>query len=262
MKPAAMRWMAMCVVALSSVQVVAAQEARIEALLEPFLADAARGDQDLRTFDYTLRYDVYNPETGEATANRLRFAADLQKRFLYTDSVFGRTTRSQLLYRNGATEAFDLRMGGRFSPPPELVAPFIRWLDQATAPSILSRDLKEAVYEGRQEYGKLLSGEQIKVKALIPDALGVSLGRVTVKLLFGETGEHLATLYSAQAESELLVYADPSNPETLPRYLNGSLYTPTGRGPLLVAKISLEHLSLNRPLEPGLLEVKNLNSKP
>lgn len=241
-------------ITLNFAQLSWAQDARAQELLKPLLAEAKANTLVLETFDYTLHYQIYDPETGEPTQNRLRFAADIGQRFLYTDSVAGKTVRSKLIYRDGAATAYDQRVGGRFTPPPELAEPFTRWFEQTTAPSILPEDARAASYKGPARFGAAASGEQVLVRALVPDALGLSLGRVPVILIFGAEGEHVATAYSAQARTELFVYADPHDPAPLPRYLNASLYTPTGRGALLVAEITLEQLTLNQPLAPGLFD--------
>ena len=228
-----------------------------QALLEPFRAGAA----PLTTFDYTLHYEVYNPETGLPSANDLRFAADLGRHFLYTESVIGGKAQSKFIYRAGPAEAFDVRMGGRFTPPADVAQLFARWLDQVAAPSIRPADIEAAVYEGQQQYGKLIGGEQVAVTALVPDPLGISLGRAGVKLLFNAAGVHIATLYSVGGKTELALYDAPKNPDSLPRYLNASLYRPTGRGALLIAKVRVTQLRLGAPQTPGLFAFSSLGPK-
>jgi len=225
----------------------------LRALTAP--ADTPTDTNALETFDYTLRYSIYSDRTAKAADTRVRFAVDVGRRRLYTESVVGRTTNTKLIYKDGQATAYDLRAGETFTPPEELVAPFTKWFEQARLPHIRAQDLNKARYNGVKRYGGLVQGEEVEVTAVLPDFLGTSLGRVRVKLLFNRRGDHLASIYTVEGEEVLMVYTDPGNPAPLPRYLNARLYK-LGAGDLfLEARTVLEHLSVNKPLDERLFDV-------
>jgi hypothetical protein len=220
--------------------------------------------EPLETFDYTLHYTIYSDKTAKAAENYLRFAVDTERRLLYTDRVIGRTPNFKLVYKDGRVTAYDLRAGETFTPPENLVAPFKRWFDQVAYPDIREQDLREARYLGEKGYGEIalyegdnryegtVQGEVVEVTAAIPDFLGTSLGRVPVKLIFDDRGDHIASVYTVEGEQQLVVYNDPDDPEPLPRYLNAHLYRLGTPAPFLEARTRLRDLSLNEPLDPDL----------
>lgn len=248
-----------------------AQDARALELLNS-LAPQTREDPEssqvepLETFDYTLHYTIYSDKTAKAAENYLRFAVNAEQRLLYTDRVIGRTPNFKLIYKDGQATAYDLRADETFTPPENLVAPFVRWFDQVVYPDIRTQDLRGARYRGEKDYGEIalyegdnryegtVQGEEVAVTAALPDFLGTSLGRVPVKLIFGDEGNHIATVYTVEGEQQLVVYNDPGDPEPLPRYLNAHLYKLGTATPFLEARTRLEDLSLNEPLDPELFD--------
>lgn len=255
--------------ALGSLVSGRAQDARALELLNS-LAPQTREDPEssqvepLETFDYTLHYTIYSDKTAKAAENYLRFAVDAEQRLLYTDRVIGRTPNFKLIYKDGQATAYDLRADETFTPPENLVAPFVRWFDQVVYPDIRTQDLRGARYRGEKDYGEIalyegdnryegtVQGEEVAVTAALPDFLGTSLGRVPVKLIFGDEGNHIATVYTVEGEQQLVAYNDPGDPEPLPRYLNAHLYKLGTATPFLEARTRLEDLSLNEPLDPEL----------
>lgn len=245
---------------------VQAQDERALELLEGLEARTSAGAEPLETFDYTLHYTIYSDKTAKAAENWLRFAVDTEERLLYTDRIIGRTPNFKLTYEDGRATAYDLRGGETFTPPEDLVAPFKRWFDQVASPDIRDRDLQGARYNGRKRYGEValyrgderytdvVQGEEVVVTAAIPDFLGTSLGRVPVKLIFGEQREHIASVYSVEGEAQLVVYNDPRDPAPLPRYLNAHLYRLGAEKPFLEARTRLQYLSVNKPLAPSLFD--------
>lgn len=248
-----------------------AQDARALELLNGLAPQTGEGSEPLETeplatFDYTLHYTIYSDKTAKAAENYLRFAVDTEQRLLYTDRVIGRTPNFKLIYRDGQATAYDLRAGETFTPPESLVAPFERWFDQVAYPDIREQDLRRARYLGEKDYGKValyegdnryegtVQGEEVEVTAALPDFLGTSLGRVPVKLIFGDGGDHIASVYTVEGEQQLVVYNDPGDPEPLPRYLNAHLYKLGTATPFLEARTRLRDLSLNEPLDPDLFQ--------
>ena len=166
--------------------------------------------------------------------------------------------------KDAQATAYDLRAGETFTPPENLVAPFKKWFDQVVYPDIREQDLRGARYNGEKDYGEIalyrgnnryegtVQGEEVEVVAALPDFLGTSLGRVPVKLIFGDGGNHIASVYNVEGEEQLVVYNDPGNPEPLPRYLNAHLYRLGTPAPFLEARTRLRDLSLNEPLDPDL----------
>ena len=242
---------------------VTAQNERALELLNTLTVQASE-TAPLQTFDYTLHYTIYSDKTAKAAENYFRFAVDKGQRRLYTDQIIGKTPRFKLIYEDGRATAYDLRAGEIFTPTEALITPFEKYFEQVAYPDILEQDLRGARYIGEVNYGEValyrgderykrtLQGEEVDVRALVPDFLGTSLGRVPIKLLFGERGEHLATLYRVEGEEQLVVYNDPSNPAPLPRYLNAHLYKLGEETPRLEARTRLEQLSVNQPLDPTL----------
>lgn len=240
-----------------------AQDTRAVELLSLFQEEAA-GQTPLTSFDYTLHYTIYSDSTAKAAENYLRFAADIVERQLYTDRVIGRTPNFKLVYQNGEATAYDLRADESFTPPPELLAPFERWFEQVDHVTIVKEDLQTARYLGETSYGELvvyegdeshtqvLQGEEVEVTARVPDFLGTSLGKVPVRLLFGEDDTHLASVYTIEGQEQLVFYNDPADPKPLPRYLNAHLYRIGAQKPFLEARTRVQQLTLNEPLEPTL----------
>lgn len=261
-----MKVLTACLLALLVGGGVQAQDERALELLRGLEAQASRGAEPLETFDYTLHYTIYSDKTAKAAENWLRFAVDTEARLLYTDRIIGRTPNFKLTYEDGRATAYDLRGGETFTPPEDLVAPFKRWFDQVAYPDIRDRDLQGARYNGSKRYGEValyrgderytgvVEGEEVVVTAAIPDFLGTSLGRVPVKLIFGEQGEHVASVYSVEGEAQLVAYNDPGDPAPLPRYLNAHLYRLGAGKPFLEARTRLADVSVNQPIDRTLFD--------
>lgn len=242
--------------------------AQNERALELLSGITQGGAEPLRTFDYVLHYTVYSDKTAKAGENYVRFAVDVGQRSLYTDSVVGKTMNNKLIYKDGQATAYDLRTGETFTPPENLVAPFERWFDQVAYPDIREQDLARARYGGKKRYGDIVlyrgdtryggtvQGEVVEVTAALPDFLGTSLGRVPVKLIFGDEGEHLATVYSVEGGQQLVFYNDPDDPVLLSRYLNAHLYKLGTAQPVLEGRTRLENLTVNEPLDPALFDLQ------
>ncbi len=248
--------------------VTSAQDARAQELLQGLTNAPGAQGAPLETFDYTLRYTIYSESTGKTADNLVRFAVDVEQHRLFTESVIGRTPNTRLVYQNGAATAYDLRADETFTPPAELVEPFEKWFEQVAQPDILEQDLAEARYMGEKHYGEIvryvdekrssdvLQGEEVEVTAALPDFLGTSLGRAPVRLLFGPEGEHLASVYTVEGREQLILYSDPKNPDTLPRYLNAHLYELGAEKPFLEAQTRVQNLSVNEPLDRALFELE------
>lgn len=245
-----------------------AQDARALELLNGLAMQTSADPEPLRTFDYTLHYTIYSDKTAKAAENYLRFAVDVEQRHLYTDRIIGRTPNFKLIYKDGRATAYDLRGGETFTPPENLLAPFTKWFDQVSYPSIREQDLQQARYNGEKRYGEValyrgderysdvVRGEEVEVTAAIPDFLGTSLGRVPVRLLFGDQGQHIASVYGIEGEEQLVVYNDPGDPEPLSRYLNAHLYKLGAEKPFLEARTRLEGLTVNQPVDQALFDLE------
>lgn len=229
------------------------------------LGGLERASQEVETFDYTLLHTIFSPQTSKVVENRMRFAVDVGRRYLYGESTFGGTANSRFVYRDGEAVASDLRANETFTPPREITALFERWLEQAAAPDISEHDLKRASYDGVQAFGEIVRGEQVRVVATLPDYLGTSLGKGPVKLLFDEAGRHLASVYTVTAEAGkeevLAVYLDPDDPMLLSRYLNADLYELEHGRIVPVGETRLERLAINEPLDEALFELEAVSER-
>jgi hypothetical protein len=242
-----------------------AQDERALELLEPLRQESAE-QAPLETFDYTLHYTIYSDSTAKAAENYLRFAADIRERRLFTERVIGRTPNFRLVSQGGEATAYDLRADESFIPPPELLTPFERWFEQVPHVAIREEALQGArylgevsyselaVYEGDERRTEALRGEAVAVTATVPDFLGTSLGSAPVRLIFGEAGAHLASVYTVEGQEQLVTYNDPGEPQPLARYLNAHLYQLGTQTPFLEARTRLQQLTLNEPLDPDLFD--------
>ena len=245
-----------------------AQDARAQELLSALAKQASGNSEPLRTFDYTLHYTIYSDKTAKAAENYLRFVVDVEQRQLYTDRIIGRTPNFKLIYKDGRATAYDLRGGETFTPPENLLAPFTKWFDQVAYLDIREQDLKQARYNGDKDYGEIalydgdnrykgtVQGEEVEVTAALPDFLGTSLGRAPVRLIFGEQGRHIASVYSVEGEEQLVVYNDPGDPVSLSRYLNAHLYKVGPEKPFLEARTRLKDLTVNQPVDQALFDLE------
>lgn len=200
----------------------------------------------------TQRITTTTTVEGQAVRSEILQVIDFENRRIYSQSDIAGVGEIILRYVDGQATMQLAGMPGVVPAMPAMAAELEQLFDAAFAQSGLPQDYELVSCDGPHNYAGLVSGEQVTVKTLVPDASG-RLVRQEARLLFADA-ELVAQLMMLPGLGEVLIVF-----ETLDRDDAGMIirahtrsYQLAGDAAELFADTTVEVLAYNEPIDESL----------
>jgi hypothetical protein len=180
------------VLALALVQQAQACEAWLEPLVPPI---------ELRTLEQ--RVATTGTYEGHATQSEVYQVIDFEGRRIYMRTEVAGMGEMVVRYQDGRATMQMPGMPMEMPAMPELAADVEKLFDAAFAQGALPQDYELVSCDGPRSYADLVSGEQVTVRTLLPDAMG-NMVEQEARLLFID-GEIVATVMEVPTLGEMAV---------------------------------------------------------